>query len=626
MKGQAAVTFVETTSAAAEADRETGSIVALSPWAEVELEKRHIAFTRTSDYLSRRDREDLGRQTFGLTDRLVQLLDDALVAEAPGLVSTKFRPAFASYFWLKVAVDTVMLRVAELDAVMAALQPQTVRYHPMPTVPIEVPALRYTDEPIYSQLIPAVAAKFGARVEELASELWPFGSKLQGTFSRRLTSMVERIGEVAATRPSRRPRPGGVVLGLDTCLAKELVSRSPHRLLIWQPGAARYLDLGGLPVLRRAPKARHGSLEVAGELAWNRLLRGSDLERLLSCASVSGLPLLRDRLHRLLTVDATALYRIYEAAVELVRRQSVDVVLSRTFAEADRRAVAQAARTEGARVVAYDHGAMGYFNFPMDRYLDSAVADVRLVWGDGVKRQVEHRYPEGARPAAVGGAVLDPFLGVTERTRVARRRRWCRQLGLDPSRIVVLYCVSSLSGNSQYLSHRIGTDGEYAAHARAILRAIKARPEIQLVLKLHPTSEPPGTPLGDFVTTEGITNCVVVRTPGLESMLDVADIHLNDSPTTTLLLMLTTEKPVLVMDNGAMEIEPDALAPLRKRVVLTDSPQELISALDAHVAGESWANVKDTEFLRLYGTYVGDGQSSHRALEALSSELIRRPR
>jgi hypothetical protein len=139
---------------------------------------------------------------------------------------------------------------------------------------------------------------------------------------------------------------------------------------------------------------------------------------------------------------------------------------------------------------------------------------------------------------------------------------------------------------------------------------------------MHAVAHQPQSPLAAWAEEQRITNAQFITEPPLEDLLDAADLFVNDSPTTTLLQMLTTDRPILVLSNGAMVIESEALPHLRNSVFYGESPDELEVELRRRLAALDFADrIDDGLFLRLYGSYQGDGRSAERASVAIRNAV-----
>jgi hypothetical protein len=598
---------------------EAATIVALSPWSAYQLQRGHVPFSAPQDYVAMADREGLGDRNLERTEQLVTTIDAALTKSLNG-DGHGFRPAYGEFFYLKVLLDAVSCRILELRSIIVATNADSVAYFPMPaTAPIPQ-RLDFMAEPIYSVLIPRVANAEGCRLRELNQTRMPFPPPLN---PRRMTATkaIKNLATIVEPAMAGMTSTGRTttVLALDSCLNNELARSQRHRLIVWRAGSSRALSLGGLPRLLDARVDVGSPSQDVLERSWEQLWNGAGLQRLFVQDGIDYGDLLEAKLRYLVTDVAPSRVRLQAASTELLRRWAVDVVLAYSYAQGPERAVAQAARNAGIPVVLYDHGAWGYFDFPLERHLDAGMADYRLVWGDGVQAHVERRYPGSLTSFAVGGAMLDPLIGRAPSLRRKARIRLCRRHGFDASRPVVVYCATSISTNMQYAGHLAVPDMVYVENQMRIVRFLGRFPAIQVMIKLHPSPFYPQPPLADLIKDEGLSNCRIVSKVPFTDLLDIADLFVIDSPTTTLLQTLTTPTPVIVLMNAAMKLEQEAVESLERVAFVTDRfdhlEDEIERRLRTGILGVH--RTPDSQFMRSYGTYLHDGRSAERAVATL---------
>jgi hypothetical protein len=86
---------------------------------------------------------------------------------------------------------------------------------------------------------------------------------------------------------------------------------------------------------------------------------------------------------------------------------------------------------------------------------------------------------------------------------------------------------------------------------------------------------------------------------------------------------LLTRKPLIVYapgSAGSIPEAPDARALLRKRALVAETGLDFIATIDEFLRRSDFSEVidPDQEFLRAYGTYIGDGKSAERGAEAIA--------
>ena len=165
------------------------------------------------------------------------------------------------------------------------------------------------------------------------------------------------------------------------------------------------------------------------------------------------------------------------------------------------------------------------------------------------------------------------------------------------------------------------SDSDYFAIQKRIVSVFHDFPDLQFIVKLHPNPSYPLSPIVQLAADLGIDNCLFVRDMMLSEVLPLGDLFINDSPTTTLLQMLTTGKRVLVFNHPALQWEDGALELLRRSAILSDDLAEFLHLLRDHLASRRFGPLEtdDGEFLRRYGTCLGDGRSAERVVAALSA-------
>ncbi len=600
-------------------------VVALTPMAAYELEHRDIPFTQPHDYVAATDWERVGDVNLRRTERLTEMIDVAITSTLGG-DHPYFRPAYCEFFRLKVLMDALGLRVQEIVRIIDAKSPSQVTffdYSPHQTQG----RLDFMAEPIYSRLIPRVAAAAGVPVAAHSAEAWDTAPAEWGRRFR-IRRVAETLASLAlpALGGLRTRRDATSILVLDSTLVQRLVTSRAHRVIVWRAGSSRALALGRRPMILGASPAHGYSIATSMDRAWSDF-SSSVGDDLFMQDGLELKDLLEPKLHHLFRQIVPAHHLTYQRAANAIRNWNVALVFASSFSEGSERAVAQAAHATGVPVVAYDHGAEGYFHFPIDEHLDSGIADYRLVWGEGVRRQVLRRYAKGAEPITVGAATLDPLLQTKAATRRSNRSRLLRRLGFDDSRKVVVYCATNLTSHMRYASRLIVPDNLYFANQLRILRVLLEFPRHQLLLKIHPSTYYPRAPIENFLRDQGRADVRIVSEVPLSEVLDIADLFVNDSPTTTLLQMLTSPAPVIAFTQPAMELEADCLEALSGAAFVTDKMEVLERELRRRLESGSLDGERDptAAFLKDYGTYLNDGKSAQRVVAAIQDIALRGP-
>ena len=134
-------------------------------------------------------------------------------------------------------------------------------------------------------------------------------------------------------------------------------------------------------------------------------------------------------------------------------------------------------------------------------------------------------------------------------------------------------------------------------------------------------------PLFDWMERNRPQNIEVMGDVRLESVLDLANAFIVDSPSTPLLSLVATDKPfILYAENSTFRMVPEAAKLLKKRATLADTEDQFFAEVERFLAEQDWTLPKpvNDEFLKAYCTYTGDGLSADRCAKFLYDLALRK--
>lgn len=636
------VLFAEGADQAMEAERlmrsvgdKVMNVVALDPEAEYALERRGIAYAIPDDYCNEADLNEAGIGNFKKVERFCQYADQWLIDRCDPIKAFRLKPAWYNYFALKRLFDLMTVRLLFLDTILRKERPGEVWYFSGEEAGRFDHNL-FFEESVYPDLIPLVCSSlqiFSIKLDHPRSRTshprvgLPFRRPVpwERWWGIVRTLVGRPVGFACAWRKRwREPEAAAVLiddLGADDILlvASELVKHTGWRLLNWRPGKDLVIGLCP-PALSRVDGKKERDALLAGlfvkaEELWRELSQDHVFRSYLAWNGVQFRNVLESRLRYVFTTLLVEIVARYMAAKAVVKHFKPVLILFSQIVHYWQHAMAAAAREAGIPVVGYQHGAFGERLAPILYYTECREPDYILVYGEGVKSFIERTYQKAAVPIAVGSPRLDRLSRLQ-----TNRKVLCRRWGLDPNRRIVAYCPTFVYGNKLYVSYGYPrSDSCYFQVQRRIVEVFREFPSIQLVVKEHSeTSE--SFPLQQFVHEQGMTNCLFKKEAPFDELLSLADSFILDSPTTTFLEILTTDKPVLVFNNW-FHWNEDALALLRERAEFSQDLDEFVNILHKHLQ-KDWAEygepVSDA-FLKGFGRHLGDGRSAERAVEALKN-------
>lgn len=579
-------------------------LLALSPSVINTLETAGVPFSTPEDYVDRVALYRRGRENYDLLEDLGRAIDAALGGLPAHL---RLNPVFLHYYRLKVAVDAVGLRAHELAACLRALKPARLLVL-ADGEPVWADAdslhLLTPDGPIYAETAPAAARTLGV---ELATERAPAQRRFGFRLARRLSSAAK-----AAARG----------LGLIAQAAAAGGSGA-----VWQLGDAAH----DVPEIRRALSRRlrmvsfknalHGPLGAAlsarpkagDALALERFWLA--VEPLLAkhplflYSGVDCWPLLRLAIRRMFVEEQGRAGRLHEALRGLIRLCRPRAALTVNTPYPENVIASWALRAEGVPVVYVQEGGLyGYCLAQMHHYCELVWGDYFLAYGRGPAEflnatRLTSRQRAQALP--VGALRLRRLKAETP----ARRPT----AGEPPA---VMYVASHFQHALRYAPLCYG-DREYFTLRRRALKALLATPGIKILYKTVPGRRKHDD-LDAFLTAH--RDRIEVTDDPLPRVLGRADAFVLDWPTTALLELAVTDRPIHVLCDKDVTLPIDSAQPaLRRRAEVHLGLEEFLRCLSQPPQSKP---ARDDGFLRDYGT----GEWDEEQLVSFFEGLGRKPK
>jgi len=186
------------------------------------------------------------------------------------------------------------------------------------------------------------------------------------------------------------------------------------------------------------------------------------------------------------------------------------IILQNEYGRWERTVIA-AAKSKGVPTLAIQHGTIGPAHIGYYHKADEEagkaeafpIPDMTVVFGEYARKVLIEtcNYPP-ERVVALGNHQYDYVPSFLSRLSTESRNRTCRELGLDPARRIVLVATGALQSRYGYPDHdRLLLDAIYSAKL--------LRPELQLVVKLHPKED--GALQQMMALERGLDDVVVIR-------------------------------------------------------------------------------------------------------------------
>lgn len=590
--------------ALASATQSGGIILALSPEVMEVLDHAGVAYRVPEDFIDSKSLHAIGRRNYEYLEELGQWTRDWLKNMQ---AEVAINPVHIHYYRLKLFLDSISLRVMEIAAVIRSLRPMRIIAPFDPEEKFFASLDQYEfitpEGPVYAHVVPFVAKSLSVEVELLPCSSRSLNPERSLSLSRRIRAWSRVVGDVYALlrcicdHPLGKPRSWS--LGKHSHDMPHIMQSNRRS------GGYRFRDISFW--------ARPVGKWVVGWLGCNKadwtglekILtagRSSLRERLIRhplcmAEGISFFPLIESPLYHLFSRGIVEAERCYRAAKQMARSKKVRSLLAVHTGHFRDVALTQALRDEGVPVIyAQEGGLYGYCESPMHHYMELAHGDYFLAYGPGVVSYLAATRLTGrqeARPLAVGGL----------RFKELRKHHGAVAESAHGHTRVMYTPTTDFHHNLRYAPLTY-SDREYYRMKRRVLETLVSLPNVRVTYKIPPGSAAHDTCLA-FVSEH--RGRITVLDEPLPAVLDKAEIFLVDWPTTVLLEVLTTAKPVLVLiDPVVCRPIPEAMALLRRRALVSDSIESFVEMARSLIKDREGTlkniHLTDTAFLDAYGT------------------------
>lgn len=586
-----------------------------------ELEEAGQPYRIPEEFVDRRSLNEIGRNHYEGLEELGRWAAGWLESAHEDLA---VNPVFIHFYRLKLYLDSIALRVAEAAAVLRVLRPVRVVVIRELDDPFLAPPDTFEfitlDGPVYASVVPFMAGTLGIEVEtvDVASPARR-GRNLRACLPR-CNSWLSRFrdGFTLCQCLVDRFAPGDPAWVLG-----EGYHDIPHLIGAGREvGNHKYRSLSfwSGPVGKRCAEWLEG-----GEVDWIALEKTlvhkwaatrEDLVRhpVFTVDGVSFFSLVERQLEHLFTKGVVQAEQCYRAARRLARSRRVRYLLATHTGSYRDLVLTQALKDLGVPVIyAQEGGFSGYCEYLMPHFTELCFSDYFLTYGPGVATWLASprlTSRQQGRPLAVGGL---RFRTLQSRRATAGRRA----NGIAR----VMYIPTADFHHSLRYAPLNYSDREYYAIKRRVIETLLSLPDVQVTYKVPPATLAHDSCLG-FVSKH--RDRIRVSEAPLTAVLDEAELFVVDWPSTVLLEVLTTTRPVLVLtDRVVCRPIPEAMRLLRKRAFVAEDLDAFLEAVQRVIGAPETAmrevDLEDTAFIDAYATGGKEGWSPEELARFLAS-------
>jgi hypothetical protein len=602
-------------------------IVALSPFAMYELDKRKLQHRIIEDFYGQERFYRLGIANFKKVEQLCNILDRHIFEANPLIKEKGLRPSFFGFYSLKILYDALSLRVFQLSSMFGAEKPKRVFVYATEKYPFglsaSAPYVAFDNrESVYSRLLSL--GGWGPEIEPLSSphQTLTEGSQAQPQLKNKLKSLVLRYPILSGFFADVKRR--GLLESLKGAFGPP--GASPILLFgggyNWNECEEEFRKRGIGPMIRMRDDIEYWAEQDRNEgRGADCLLQGlsadKEFRNLFIQNNVDFFPLAEERLRFLIERTVPACLKAYSFTSEMLKRRRIKAMLASTFITPTVHSAATAAHNNDIPVVSWQHGNYGQFDHPIIVYNDIMEPDTHFVFGEGVAEKYKGQAKKHkTRIIPMGSTSLDSLRDAKPKAPIAKPQ----------GKKTVLYVTTNFYQNNLYTSfYPPFSDNLFWRTQKAILDTLAKHEDYAVIVKTYENPIYMETPLRAYAKEMGFGNCRFVRDEcWFTDLLPLADVIVIDFPSTTLLESLTTSKPIFVC-TAHLRIDKPAERILKRRAFCYSNIERFTRTLDRYLTtgASEKTDLDDREFLKMYGTHIDDGKSAARAADYVKNILTR---
>lgn len=604
------------------------TIIALSPFAAYELEKRNISYKTPEDYCNQKELYALGIKNYEKVETLCKLLDSHILKHNSFVRKYDLTPAFYNFYSIKMLYDGITIRLYQLFEIIKKESPELVFYYKNKEKSIRVqntsePLLPDNKESIYVDLLGFLSNKI--ELIPLPTPQLEMKSASNSTLYKTLKSKIKNL-LISNSFISK------LLFKFKKLkfISKKSSENAPILLFgggyNWNSCLSFFSSYGLGPVLSLKDDSRYWYGHIPATYNSIQLLeeikKDKNLREFFIHSGIDFFPLLEEQLKFIINESTWSCIRAYEYTESLSKNYGIKLILSSTFTSSTSKAIAKAAHKNNLPVFLWQHGNYGYHYSPMSIYQNIIYPDVFFTFGDGVtKKYKEEGEKYHTELVSIGSGALDTLF-----SRIKEKKDLHNKLNLDPNKKIILYASTNFYRNHLYVTFSpFFSDINFWKTQKKILNVLLTHSDYNVIIKLHGNLNYGESPIKNYVNENKFSNCAFFSGErDLADLIPFADILIIDFPSTTLLQSLTTSKSIFTTTEH-LEIDDGAKKLLKKRAYCFDKTDELVNNLKIYLekgpATLPTVDLNNREFLKMYGTHLDDGKSAERAVEFLNKTI-----
>ena len=577
-------------------------LIALTPQAIYQCYVMKIPYYKIEDFFDVNFFVIADEWMLKIEKKWIDEIDSYLMKNFTPFEKYDFKPGFLYFFFLKVMYDMVFRAAIGLAHLLLSCKPERIVY--FGSDKFSIPDTLFFNESVYKIILPAFAKTYDVTLEPLS----PIEKKTveifkKEKFLRILKQIVKKMINAAGKR--------------------EIEFRKPY--ILYKPGydvdfVIKFSDEFFFknfsvifPFISKL-KIESGLVFPSYEI-WGKIRSEKFFKDPFVWFGVDLFTSVEKHLYYWMTKIIPEMWIAFLKLNKFLMFHRPQCVFLFAPVEIKDFALIQSSRCLKIPVIFYQHGGFeGYCEYTVYDMTDLRQCDYRFVYGQGVANYFNYRkslYTEKmAHIIPVGSAKIDAL-----KNKKVNKEKIYEHLGIEKSKKIIFYIPTSYQYH-WYMSREAYLGCMYFEMLVEISKLFSEFPDVQFIYKPFPES-PPDPAVEIF--QRHCPNCKITREYSVYEIASISDGIVVDLPSTALLEVLLTDKPIIVFsDKRFICLLAEAKEILSKRAIIEEEITGFFNSLRQFVSSDlKILKNYDRTFLREYGTFLDDGKSAERALKKI---------
>ncbi len=358
------------------------------------LDKHNEHYVSADEFLGIDEMSLIGMGNFDTVDNMCEIIDTGLHKDRAALEKYSIKPAHDNYQYIKVLYDVLTIKISMIDNIIKKERPSaiiTFSHDTESDLPEDLPFSN--KENIFDLLL----SQNGWPCRHLSIQETPSPAQEAGNKPR-----IRKSSQVIKTIKHRFPAVYSVIYVYHISGGKEALRLLSAYLknLLKSKKTVCVSGFGYDWTTIFNDLAQHGfrviftDYEPGSFVSENLTFEKDFLKNFCSQGNVDFSGIFLARLLPMLE-KAIKISGEYPSSVEKqMKKYKPCAVLCGTKINSADHIAARIARKKGIPVLSWQHGAAGFFHYPLQKYTELDGSTIHLVWGSGVKKQIEKEFPE----------------------------------------------------------------------------------------------------------------------------------------------------------------------------------------------------------------------------------------